>query len=314
MRFFAGLRAWLADRQHCVLPVRLGQQRIYILPTKAGLVLGVLVAAMLVASINYTNNLAFLLTFLVASMAVVSAIHCHATLLGLEITHVQQRPVFCGTEAVLQIGMQAAGQARRMLRVGVGPSATTCTLEKHGRAELHLAVPTVRRGLMPIRPVVVSTRSPLGLFRAWSTLVFPVQGLIYPWPRIQTTGAATVSGAADESGTGVVAMSGEFLGVRPYRPEDGMARVAWKASARGMGLFAREYGMAAASSCVFDWWTCLSLGYEERISHLAGLVQEAEHMGLRYGLRIPGTELAPGSGPGHAHACLKALALLPEQA
>jgi uncharacterized protein (DUF58 family) len=35
----------------------------------------------------------------------------------------------------------------------------------------------------------------------------------------------------------------------------------------------------------------------------------AEKQGLHYGLRLPGTELAPGSGPHHQKACLQALAL-----
>ena len=35
----------------------------------------------------------------------------------------------------------------------------------------------------------------------------------------------------------------------------------------------------------------------------------AERLELRYGLRLPGREIAPGSGGAHQRACLSALAL-----
>jgi uncharacterized protein (DUF58 family) len=38
-------------------------------------------------------------------------------------------------------------------------------------------------------------------------------------------------------------------------------------------------------------------------------VLAAERQNLRYGLRLPGLELAPASGDAHQRACLSALAL-----
>lgn len=313
MRVRTALTTWFRSRHQVALPVRLARRQIFILPTRAGLVFALLVLTMLVASINYTNNLAFLLTFLLASLAVISAVHCYANLRGLEIIHVRQWPVSCGAEAGVRVVLQGAGQARRTVQVRLGQTAATLHLEASGSQELSLHVPTFRRGPMPLGQVVVSTRYPLGLFRAWAPLVFSVQGLVYPRPRVYMSDARAWRGSRDETGQGPVAQSGEFSGVRGYRSEDGMSRVAWKASARGTGLYAKEYRIGVARSFVFDWWTLGNLGYEERISHLAGLVQEAEQSGQNYGLRIPGTELAPGTGSSHAHACLKALALLPEQ-
>jgi uncharacterized protein (DUF58 family) len=41
-------------------------------------------------------------------------------------------------------------------------------------------------------------------------------------------------------------------------------------------------------------------------------VLEAERSGSRYALRLPALQLPPGRGPEHRHACLRALALLPD--
>jgi len=52
-----------------------------------------------------------------------------------------------------------------------------------------------------------------------------------------------------------------------------------------------------------------ALGLEERLSVLAGWVLAAEQGGARYGLRIPGIEIAPGRGDAQRAECLQALAL-----
>jgi uncharacterized protein (DUF58 family) len=52
-----------------------------------------------------------------------------------------------------------------------------------------------------------------------------------------------------------------------------------------------------------------ALGLEARLSRLTGWVLAAERGGAHYGLRLPGTELAPARGDAHRNACLEALAL-----
>jgi uncharacterized protein (DUF58 family) len=41
-------------------------------------------------------------------------------------------------------------------------------------------------------------------------------------------------------------------------------------------------------------------------------VVEAERQGARFRLRLPAAAIGPGSGPEHRHACLRALALMPD--
>ena len=48
---------------------------------------------------------------------------------------------------------------------------------------------------------------------------------------------------------------------------------------------------------------------EARLSRLTRWVLAADKEGLRYGLRLPGSEIAPGHGDAHRCACLRELAL-----
>lgn len=307
------VRNLILARQRAVFPQRLGRKRIYILPTRSGLVFGVFLLAMLVAAINYTNNLAFLLTFLLGSIAIISAIHAYANLAGLELEGVRILPAYCREAARIYLALRSGGRVRPALRVRVGVSVRDLSLDADERRELELRVPTTRRGLMPLPTVVVSTRFPLGLFRSWSPNILPVNGLVYPEPlpaNLRESGAAQ-AGIQDQPGAGL-GLIGEFGGIRPYRPEDGMSRVSWKASARGVGLFAKEFVSGVGSTLLLDWDLVRAASYEERIGRLAGMVREAERCGLSYALRVPGRSIALGGGAVHAHACLEALALLPE--
>ena len=137
---------------------------------------------MLVAAINYTNNLAFLLTFLLGSISILSAIHAYANLAGLEVEAGRLFPAYCGDDARLQLFFRAGGRERRRLNVRIGTAEDEFSLSAGASREMDLNVTTSRRGPLPLGQVVISTRYPLGLFRAWSPLVLPVTGLVYPKP------------------------------------------------------------------------------------------------------------------------------------
>ena len=67
-------------------PVNLTQRRIFILPTRQGVLFAIVLLIMLIGSINYNNSLGYLLTFLLASLAVVSILHTYRNLLSLKIS------------------------------------------------------------------------------------------------------------------------------------------------------------------------------------------------------------------------------------
>jgi len=56
-------------------PVRLDLRRIFILPTRSGIIFGLILMAMLIGSINYNNSLGFLLTFTLVGLGLVSILH-----------------------------------------------------------------------------------------------------------------------------------------------------------------------------------------------------------------------------------------------
>ena len=76
--------------------IALGHNRIYILPTRSGLVFGAVFFTMLLGALNYSNNMGFALAFLLTAVAVVSIHHCQRNLDGLRLTVSGCTPVFAG--------------------------------------------------------------------------------------------------------------------------------------------------------------------------------------------------------------------------
>ena len=85
--------------------IALKRRRIYILPTRFGVVFAAMVFAMLLGSLNYAASLGFALTFLLAGLCLVVMHHCHNNLLGATIKFVGAAPVFAGERAEFKIAV-----------------------------------------------------------------------------------------------------------------------------------------------------------------------------------------------------------------
>src|SRR6478735_4459597 len=88
---------WFLTRRPPSDRIELTQRNVYIVPTRAGWMLGATVLVLLIASINYQLNLGYLLTFLLAGSVTVGMYVCHATLRGLAMHLKQPDAQFAGT-------------------------------------------------------------------------------------------------------------------------------------------------------------------------------------------------------------------------
>ncbi|MDH3751500.1 MAG: hypothetical protein OEU40_12965 [Gammaproteobacteria bacterium] len=84
---------------------RLRPGRVYILPTGVGLVFALMTFAMLLGSMNYNNNLSFVLTFVLAGLGFVAMHQCQRNLVGLELSFAGVEPVFAGQSAQFRVAI-----------------------------------------------------------------------------------------------------------------------------------------------------------------------------------------------------------------
>lgn len=293
-------------------PVVLTQRRIFILPTRTGYFFAFVLLLLLIASINYSLSLGFLLTFLLASMGSVSMLHTFRNLARLSISPGKVEPVFAGDTAQFALVFSNPGMprfsvgARRARQAGAEP--VFADVGESGGTTLHLPVRAERRGRVQCGRTEVFTEYPIGLFHAWSYVDFGSRCLVYPRP---DPGAGALPLDAHAVGKGNIPIRGdeEFQSLRAYKPGDTPRQIAWKALARGQGLLVKEFGATASADLWLDFDMLGGLPVEQRLSRLAWWILEAERAQVPYGLKLPAHSVRPLLGARHRDECLEALAL-----
>lgn len=308
-----GLRNWFygyTPPEHGAIVLR--QRRVYILPTRLGLMFGATLAILLVGSINYVLSLGFMLTFLLTGMAIAGMVHTVRNLVRLSIRPGRVEPVFAGEAAQFRLFLENGDSYERvaiLVRHGASGAQTVLDIPAGASAAAVLAVPAERRGWLAIGRVTLETRFPLGLFRAWSYVEPDLRALVYPQPE---TATLPLPSADENAGSARLTPRGtdDFSGLRTYQTSDSPRHVAWKAVARSDDMLTKQFAGVSSAELWLDWSLLpQEMGLERRLSRLAGWVLAAERAGARYGLRIPGTELQPEHGNVQWSACLAALAL-----
>lgn len=288
-------------------PILLDRRRIYILPTRLGVIFALFLLAMLIGSINYGLSLGYVLTFLLGGVAIVGILHTFRNLQGLSIADAGTTPAFAGDTAAFHLQVDAPG-ARPALNLRWRNSAPV-SFDAESSQRISVQVPATQRGRLKPGRFTLYTVYPLGLFRAWSYVEFDHAALVYPRPDV-TPLDFTAAGEAG-GGTRPAAREGseDFAGLRAWQPGDSPRQVAWKVAARNDVLATKRFSDTEGGLVLLDWDNLTGLDVETRLSRLTRWVLDAEQAGLLYGLRIPGLELAPGSGALHRQHCLEALAL-----
>ena len=305
------VRTWILRRQgRDAETVVLRRGRIYILPTQLGVAYAAMVFAMLVGGLNYGNNLGLAFAFLLAGVGLTAMHHCHGTLEGLALRLHTSESAFVGRRVAFRILLANASIAQRA-RIEISSDdarAAPADLDAGATVESALTIAAARRGAVPLTRYEVSTRHPLGLFRAWA-VVHPDYRAI-AWPQPAPRGRSPPAVETDTGGAQDRARGDEdFVGLKPFQFGDPLHRIAWKSYARGNGLHAKQFAGTDVTSYVFDWDSLAGLATEARLSQMCRWVIDAHDRGEAYGIRLPGTTIAPNVGRAHREHCLTALAL-----
>ena len=292
-------------------PVVVPRHRVYILPTRFGYAFAALVLVMVLAAMNYSNNMAFALAFLLAGLGLVAMNDTHGNLVNVEVRAGPTDPVFAGEVAHFEVHVRnLAARARYSVSAGWPrqPAATTADVGAEESATLKLPLAAERRGWLPARVFAVSTEFPLGMFHAWTWLELEMSCLVYPKPAPAGRETPPARGAGGQL-PGPRAGLDEFAGLRGYQRGDTPRAIHWKSFPKTQQPMVKQFQETLDREFWLDWHELPELDVEARLSQLTRWVLEAEAQHLSYGLRLPGTRIPPSRGATHQHACLRALAL-----
>jgi uncharacterized protein (DUF58 family) len=307
------LRDWFIERIRrrrgtTGFPFKFEYRHIYVVPTSFGLGFGTLLVFMALGGLNFNNNMALLVVFLLASIGQLTTLLAYRNLVGVIINSIRAEPVFGGDTAVFRLYLNNEEDRHRFaVQSGLVKFEDCVDIPAHSNAVLNLRLKTGRRGWMELPPFKLETRFPIGLFRAWSWVIPKSRCLVYPVPArkpppLPQTGQG-------EAGLAQIGDGDQVHGLRKYRPGDSLRHIAWRASARHDQLFSLEMETPQQQACEIAWGLLSGVDTELRLSILTAWVLNAERKQIPYSLVLPGSSVGVSLGADHCAQCLELLAL-----
>jgi len=266
---------------------------------------------MLVAATNYQNSMAFLLTFILASLGFNVIIQTYRNLTGINIRTRGVDAIFAGQYLDIPI-IVSSTEDKHHFSVGFGNLVEVqqvLDIPAGGSREAMIRVLPEDRGWFHPGRLYTATSYPMGLLRVWSWFQFKQQYLVYPTPVDPGTIIQNAAGKIDNEQGEMGIGNEDFAGIRSYRAGDPKRKIHWRAYAREQGLHTMEFVEPEGKSSILDYDSFAGIESELRLSWLCFLVLQAESSGERYGLKLPGTLIEPDHGNKHRLQCLKTLAL-----
>jgi len=300
-----------ADRD----PVVLRHSRIYILPSRRGLMLIATLTLMLLTSLNYALSLGLTITFLLAGLISAALLHTFRNLAGIEVKPLAAGDTFVGGELSFSVALIGGSAARASVTVAASGAAITADVPAGAAQTVSLSRRAEKRGRVPLGRITLSSDYPLGLWRGWAYVHFPLAGIAYPGPEPSAPPLPRGGHGTDIHAPGR-SEDNEFAGLREYQRGDPLQRVAWKAVARGAGWYTKAFDGVGAGGPVHLAWSALPahLDVEARLARLTAWVLAAERTARPFSLSLPGASLPVGQGREQRRAALTMLALYHERA
>ncbi len=293
-------------------PVVLRHSRIYILPTRRGYALIGTLLVMLLTSLNYALSLGLAVTFLLSGLVATALLHSFRNLAGIEVKPLAAGDAFAGEPMSFALSLAAGRCERSAIVVAAAGASARARIESGGTRTITLAVPTRARGRVALGRVTLASDHPLGLWRGWAYVHFPLAGIAYPAPELHSPPLPAAARATDGHGKGR-GEDADLAGLREYQRGDPLQRVAWKAVARGAGWFSKSFEGAGGQGPLQLSFAALParMSTEAKLSRLCAWVLAAERAARPFALSLPGVLLPSGMSEAHRRAALTALALFP---
>lgn len=292
--------------------ITLNRKQIFILPTKFGLIYIAMCFVLLIMAINFENSLVYILLFWLISIFVSTMILTWRNLDELHLRGAGSQPVFAGDEATFGITVESLKKAHHSLWLYTKDAQNFIDCEAKSSATTYLFVPETQRGRIRLPRFTVETTYPLGIFRAWSYVDLDQTTLCYPRPLASELQYHSPVDNADseylENSASKKRGVDNFDELKNYEVGDSIARIDWRAYAKGNGLLVKTFTEQGSKEIWLNE-NDFTGDLETRLSQMCYWVLELSKQNQRFGLVLGNDTIAPNATDVHTKQCLETLAL-----
>ena len=293
------------------------RRQLYILPTKAGWIFAILVFILFLASIKFSHQATFLLTFLLCGFGIISSLHTQKNINGITISLKDSPAIFANekTEFICRLN-NSTNIKRHNIWLLCGDQHYCVDIESNNTIKQNIQLEAKQRGIFEIPAVSITSHFPLGILFGWSRkfqsgakcMVYPAPKDLLPLP--DTTLIQYEEGQEQIITTNGIQKNGEQISsLKPYQIGDRLRDIHWPSLAKSNQLVSKEYDNNTEYKCIFSWQQVSSLNTEDKLSQLTYWLLDAEKKQTSYQLSIPGFESLHDHGDQHLKECLEKLAL-----
>lgn len=208
-------------------------------PRRFGLGVLAVTVAMLLAAINYGNNLIFLLAFVMLALMINSAWQGWRALASVQIQALPPSMRSANTRGELTVNLVSRpGLPALQLSLGGNLPAVTTILSPRERTSTQINLPAAPRGYLPLPAVTLRTGYPLGLWRVERHYRPGIGQWLHPAP-VEGPRQDASPGHVSDSGSHD-ATAGDPTRLRDYQPGDPLRGIVFRHYAKTGRLVSRQ--------------------------------------------------------------------------
>lgn len=289
----------------------LNQSRIFIVPTRQGLMLLLVASLLILLAINFESSLNYGLAFWLVAMLWIAVHLTYRNMSGLKLEALAGNLVETGEYCEVQIQVSGVKDRDRGVIEFSHEQFGMVHVPLHkGKACLRIPLQAMKRG--PVQPprFRVESRYPFGFIVAWSNVLIDVTAWAYPKPIKVDRNLRHATGDEDQAQLDdnfVKSGSEDFHSLREYVPGDAVHRMHWPAFSRDQWLV-KSFSDYQSSDEVIDWEQFPGLPIEQRLSAMCFEAETFNKKQIAYSVKFPTHEIPMGQGKEHLEKVHRALA------
>jgi uncharacterized protein (DUF58 family) len=302
--------------------IELVQRRIYVLPSMRGWAVIAIAIILLLVGVNYQLSLAYVVSFLLGGLMQVVLHATYRNLRGARIRVGKSPRCVVGETLSFPITLASPERARegisisRLVEKGKRLHATVMNAKRvriaaDKQVVYPLEVKAEVRGVVALGRLLIESRAPYGVIRAWSYANFEWVGLIEPKPEMPYPELPHAAGE-DNQAHKKSDVAHDPDGLREYVAGDSLKRVAWKHVAKSGEWYTRTGEAGQRGEVDLDWNATNVTDTEARLSRVAAWIDRARNENAAFSLALPNGHLPLADSAPHHDEALMMLAAFPK--
>lgn len=286
--------------------------RLYIIPTKPGLLFSVLFIVVLILGILYSNNLVLILTFIIFSILLLSMFITHINLEQLSLNSFKlsngyAQEILSGKFTILNETQRVRHKFSITFISEDEEFEYFCSSDSNYKLiEIQTHSNGRNRGIYKCYKIRLSTTYPLGLFYCWTYFKVNQDICVYPKMKNQIELSLNQKVDLEESKVKDEFGSQEFTENRKHLQGEALNKVNWRLFAKYNELFVKEFKDPIANIYLLDFDN-INLEAEERLEQLSYWINKLNSKNEYWILKLKNFKSKVGTGPSHFETCMKEL-------